>query len=42
MSTQYPTAICRNCGKLIFKCDVTPNRQGEWTCYECGDKKSDK
>jgi hypothetical protein len=35
MSTQYPTAICRSCGKLIFKGDGTPNRKGEWVCHEC-------
>ena len=31
----YPTAICKNCGKLIYKADGIPNRKGEWICREC-------
>ncbi len=42
MSSQYPTAICKKCGHLIFKSEGTPNRKGEWICYECDDKKVNK
>jgi hypothetical protein len=35
----YPTAICKSCGKLIFKSEGTPNKSGEWTCHECEEKK---
>ena len=40
MSSQYPVAICRKCGNLIFKGNGIPNRRGEWICLECeGNKK---
>jgi hypothetical protein len=35
MSSQYLTAVCRSCGKLIFKGEGIPNKKGEWTCDEC-------
>jgi formylmethanofuran dehydrogenase subunit E len=43
MSSQYPTAVCRSCGEPIYNGEGTPNRKGEWICYECEKvKKHDK
>jgi len=42
MSSQYPTAVCRSCGKPIYKSEGMPNKRGEWTCYECEQKKARK
>ena len=35
----YPTAICRLCGKVIYKGEGIPNKKGEWACNECEAKK---
>jgi formylmethanofuran dehydrogenase subunit E len=39
MSTQYPTAICKECGEPIYKSEGTPNKKGEWVCFGCEEKK---
>jgi transposase len=39
MSSEYPTAICRSCGKVIYHSEGKVNKDGSWTCLECGAKK---
>lgn len=42
MNSQYLTAVCRHCGKLIYKGEGTPNKKGEWLCFECESAKRKK